>query len=1398
MRSNYLFACTLLLPFSVAIAAPAKPALQAAKPVISFFRGTPLPKWLAPLADVPPAVRSDPVVVRLSETQVWTGANPAYLVSRAILVNDKTRLREIGQIGLPYYPAYQKLHLHRVALLRGTEVIDRTATVNARLLEREPSLESGFYVGESTVQLLLEDVRVGDTLHLVFSVEGRNPVFGRLWADDFSWDYMLPTEQRRLTVSHPASQRLHWRELGDSRPHGIVPVVERNGTVERLRFDEKNLEAYQPEAGVPASYLPFRKLQLSEYGSWQEVAAWASSLFERPTASPELKSIAAQFASGRTEEERASAALHWVQDEIRYFSVALGENSHRPQPPDAVLRRRFGDCKDKTTLLIAVLAQLGIKSEPVLVNAQAPEFPQKLLPTPSWFDHVIVRVVADGVTYYVDPTREGEKGLLSQLPSAIPGAAALVVAADTTALVTLPEQATGFPLYDSSEKFIVNDLTGDVQLEVTSSFRAQYARFARARYAAMSAAELRQDMLGDYDKQFRGATLSEPPIVRDSDDGTVFSVSARLRLPKPVKEVDGWYALSHKNRVMDGTLGIPEKLSRSAPFAPPLGMYQGRYRLHIVWPEEVKLVNVAEAKTIDNAFFRAHKEFSWRGNEVDYVLDYKVKRKQIEASELPELESQSKLLEPLMESTLQFNAIGTVKSKAVSIRDGRVANAALMLTQLTAAPDKIQAKDDAARLELLCDSLLDLVFLGDIYPSSRSSIGPLVRKLDAISGQDAGKAQCRGRAAFEAGNYRQALDHFSKAAAVSDDDAQLLSLAWARLGTGDAVGAMADTQRFVQARLVARTLAPDDAALAMLLLQRCHAAMPAALDEYARAMPDGPWPRPVMEFLAGRMIQQELLRLASGFAPVKRESALNEAWFYIGAKLRLEGKKQEALQALRWFPVHGIWRSLPFVLAQSELKQLRSGDPDLEAGLEASNADRPDFRKAQEHFAKAAARGNASAEMELGFLAEHGKLGKADPQTAFVWYQRSAQHGDRDGMNALAVAYDDGLGVEKDAVLAVQWFQRAAEGGHYFASRNLGRFYAFGLGGLPRDQQLAFAHYFDAAQLGHAGAQAEIGRRYLEGEGTTADLPLALYWNSRAAEGGNADGMAQLAFMMAYGHGIKEDRLAAIKLWTLAAGKGAAAARVQLGNAYQRGRGVEKDLRLAFEWFSKSALDGNPYAIRQLAEAYLDGDGVTADPVKARAHFNVLVNMKDANGYYGLARMAEDGKDGPVNLPLAEQHFRSCAELGDAWCMHRVGTFLHSGKNGPKDPAGAALWYRRAADKGISNAMNNLADLYEKGEGVATDLPQAISLYRQAAQDGNATALFSLGELNEQGKGMPANAYFAYVYFELAHLNEYKAAAARRDGVASQLSEKQIAMGRQLAKSWARTQPLPDTVLAAP
>jgi tetratricopeptide (TPR) repeat protein len=98
-----------------------------------------------------------------------------------------------------------------------------------------------------------------------------------------------------------------------------------------------------------------------------------------------------------------------VQDDVRYLYVALEQGGLVPASAEETWRRRFGDCKGKTALLLSMLHGLGLQAEPVLVDSFTGDALPDRLPMVGAFDHVLVRAEIDGHTYWLDGTRSGDR-----------------------------------------------------------------------------------------------------------------------------------------------------------------------------------------------------------------------------------------------------------------------------------------------------------------------------------------------------------------------------------------------------------------------------------------------------------------------------------------------------------------------------------------------------------------------------------------------------------------------------------------------------------------------------------------------------------------------------------------------------------------------------------------------------------------------------------------------------------------------------------------------------------------------------------------------------------------------------------------------------------------------------
>jgi TPR repeat protein/transglutaminase-like putative cysteine protease len=1105
----------------------------ASQTVVKFSRGTPLPKWAQALAELPGTSRLDPVVMRLAETQAWVGNTPAIILNRAIKVNDRAALSQIGQFSIPFYPTFQKLALHRVVILRNEQSLDRTATVNVRLLEREEKIEEGVYGGAVTAQLLLQDVRVGDTLWITYSLEGTNPVFGKLWSTDFGWDLDQPIELRRLTVIHSKQRPLYWRQVGDFRTTPVTPIIDAIGEMQRLRFEERALAPIEYESSVPTDYLPARFLQFSEHPNWQSVAGWAENLFPKAADSFALKSVVLQFAPLGTKAEQAAAALHWVQNEIRYFSVSIGENSHRPQSPDVVLRRRYGDCKDKSYLLVSILARLGIQAKPVLVAAQAPMYPAKTIPTPGSFDHVIVRIELDRLTYYVDPTQLGQKGGLANLPPSFPGAEVLLVDKATVGLTKIPEDSSLAPSFEHIDNFSIAAFDADVVLEAREIYRGPLASWARQRYPSMSASELRKDALSLYEKQYAGVTLVGEPTFRDVAEEGHFEWVARYSLPKPVTHKDGKYTINFKTEVIDGSLGIPPKLVRNYPFKLPKGKFAGRYRLNINWPATLRAYEAPYAKMIDTPFFAVREEFVLLGNQVTYLMDYRVKRDQISAPDLPNLQIEAKRLDEFISANFSVKEQLVVKPESLdlSYRDVAALRSTLSIVDFAKTYAKSNKKSEIKVAEA-CDVVVVIPDMIDfLRPESTAEIADLERTM-AQEKREPGVKLCMARWLAAKGEFAASVPLFEAEEPLKEDDPLRVTLAWAKFYAGDKNGAIDVMQKFKETRVKAGTYTADNAANLYALLQRMEAPVPPDLQNLASELVDGPWPRPVLAYQQGIISAEQLLKIAEANSADARSLALNDAWFYIGQR-RLSAKDYLGAEtAFKWFRPYGVFGSSQYRQAKAELKLLDSADKDYVEGQKAYQ--KKDLNAAREKWLAGANRGYGKSQFALGSLYHAGEGVPRDYATALSWFRKASEKRDALAQNMLGVMYVNGDGVEKDEKVALEWFRLSAEGGNAIAANNLGLYYLRGTPSVKQDLEAARRNFRLGAALGNPSAQAQLGRLYLDGTGVKQNFVVAFWWSTQAAQHGDGFAMVSLGDMFAKGLGQKLD-LETAKSWYLKA-----------------------------------------------------------------------------------------------------------------------------------------------------------------------------------------------------------------------------------------------------------------------
>jgi len=158
---------------------------------------------------------------------------------------------------------------------------------------------------------------------------------------------------------------------------------------------------------------------------------------------------------------------------------------------------------------------------------------------------------------------------------------------------------------------------------------------------------------------------------------------------------------------------------------------------------------------------------------------------------------------------------------------------------------------------------------------------------------------------------------------------------------------------------------------------------------------------------------------------------------------------------------------------------------------------------------KAAERGDADAQRELGMLYLDGLGVPQDYAEAVKWFRMAAEQGHAEGQYHLGVCCRWGQGVPQDHAEAVKWMTKAAEQGYPVAQTNLYIYYNNGIG-VPQDREQAMEWLSQAVAQGEMRAQCMLGELHLRGDGVPQDTEEAVYWLRKSAEQGYEAAMDQL------------------------------------------------------------------------------------------------------------------------------------------------------------------------------------------------------------------------------------------------------------------------------------------------
>ena len=244
----------------------------------------------------------------------------------------------------------------------------------------------------------------------------------------------VPIHHTRLVLDAPHDLPIRYdlQLLPDLKPER----TEAAGRV-RITFDYGPMDALEdPEPHLPSDVSAQPNVTFSTGASWQHMAETYGQVVDKQIAGAELKSQVSKLIAGKkSRDEKAAAILQYVDREVRYTGVEFSESAVVPNTPSETLSRKYGDCKDKATLLVAMLRAANIPAYVALLAVGGREDVSPDLPGMDMFDHAIAYVPGDP-DLWIDVTDEYAR--LGEIPMGDQERLALVIRPETTALKLTP------------------------------------------------------------------------------------------------------------------------------------------------------------------------------------------------------------------------------------------------------------------------------------------------------------------------------------------------------------------------------------------------------------------------------------------------------------------------------------------------------------------------------------------------------------------------------------------------------------------------------------------------------------------------------------------------------------------------------------------------------------------------------------------------------------------------------------------------------------------------------------------------------------------------------------------------------------------------------------------------
>jgi len=330
---------------------------------------------------------------------------------QAVRIDNSQDLMNQNTLSLSWMPDKGDLTVHRLQIYRDGKVIDLLANgAKFDVIRREQGLEERLLDGQLTATLSIPGLRIGDVLRTSYTISTHDQALGdRVQVLQGLGRKPWRVDMGRVIVSWPKDMPVHWKVEANSG----LGEPEVRGDYKYLSVALPLPETKDMPSDAPSRFGRATILRAGTFDSWSDLSKVMAPYFIRAADVKQGGAVAQQAAAIMKQSSdpltRAALATRLVQDGVSYLLNGLDGGNYLPQNAEFTWQKRYGDCKAKSVLLLALLKQMGIDAEPALAASSGGDAMPELLAVPGDFDHVIVHARIAGQDYWLDGTSSGTR-----------------------------------------------------------------------------------------------------------------------------------------------------------------------------------------------------------------------------------------------------------------------------------------------------------------------------------------------------------------------------------------------------------------------------------------------------------------------------------------------------------------------------------------------------------------------------------------------------------------------------------------------------------------------------------------------------------------------------------------------------------------------------------------------------------------------------------------------------------------------------------------------------------------------------------------------------------------------------------------------------------------------------